>query len=443
MMRAWPPATTSMLSRQAIVVVVVVLLVLFFVGGRSRCEAETLETASLHVDYSVARRMPDTLFGLFFEEINHAGSGGLWAELVSNRAHGYDLSLSLSLLLNDSLLPPPSPYLHLHHLRCFSRPDPPPPHPPHRRRHPTASIYRPRPPLPVYAAPMNCSSLHNPPIPRQIHSTAPPQPNTLIHSPSVSPAAGEESQKEEEEAHRRRDARDSPATSFWLGVVLKLEPTHQTLTHGPSLSQNPVAVRIEVVCDDCPACGVGIYNPGFWGMIIRIGGVDGFTHMLKWIAKSGIKFCLLLAHGTCRTSRLELTTRRRGVIWLDQVSLIPSETYKGHGFRQELMYMLLDLKPRFLWFPGGCFVEGNWLKNVFRWKETIGPWEERPGHYGDVWHYWTDDGLGYYEFLQTWVLLQSGCSTLDAIDSLEFARGSKESTWGSVRAAMGHLNHSH
>uniref|UniRef100_A0A0E0R3R3 non-reducing end alpha-L-arabinofuranosidase n=1 Tax=Oryza rufipogon TaxID=4529 RepID=A0A0E0R3R3_ORYRU len=282
-------AEMSMLSRQAIVVVVV-FLVLFFVGGGSRCEAETLETASLHVDYSVARRMPDTLFGLFFEEINHAGSGGLWAELVSNRG---------------------------------------------------------------FEAGANTSNI---------------DPWSII---------GDES-------------------------------------------------SVHVVCDDCPAGGVGIYNPGFWGMIIRIGGVDGFTHMLKWIAKSGIKFCSLLAHGTCRTSRLELTTRRRGVIWLDQVSLMPSETYKGHGFRQELMYMLLDLKPRFLRFPGGCFVEGNWLKNAFRWKETIGPWEERPGHYGDVWHYWTDDGLGYYDFLQ------------DAIDSLEFARGSKESTWGSVRAAMGH-----
>uniref|UniRef100_A0A0E0MC28 Legume lectin domain-containing protein n=1 Tax=Oryza punctata TaxID=4537 RepID=A0A0E0MC28_ORYPU len=62
-----------MLSRQAIVVV---FLVLFFVGG-SRCEAETLETAFLYVDYSVARRIPDTLFGLFFKEINHAGTGGL------------------------------------------------------------------------------------------------------------------------------------------------------------------------------------------------------------------------------------------------------------------------------------------------------------------------------------------------------------------------------
>lgn len=53
-----------------------------------------------------------------------------------------------------------------------------------------------------------------------------------------------------------------------------------------------------------------------------------------------------------------------------------------------------------LYILGGCFVEGEWLRNAFRWKETVGPWEQRPGHFGDVWMYWTDDGLGYFEFLQ-------------------------------------------
>jgi hypothetical protein len=24
---------------------------------------------------------------------------------------------------------------------------------------------------------------------------------------------------------------------------------------------------MEVLCNDCPAGGVGIYNPGFWGMV--------------------------------------------------------------------------------------------------------------------------------------------------------------------------------
>jgi alpha-N-arabinofuranosidase len=114
---------------------------------------------------------------------------------------------------------------------------------------------------------------------------------------------------------------------------------------------------------------------------------------------------------------------------------------QGHGFRNALISMLLDLRPRFLRFPGiffvfkishwnpqclrplfdlttshclsicipfsyftgGCFVEGNFLKNAFRWKDTVGPWEERPGHFGDVWQYWTDDGLGYYELLQVFL----------------------------------------
>jgi hypothetical protein len=29
--------------------------------------------------------VPDTLYGIFFEEINHAGEGGLYAEMVLNR----------------------------------------------------------------------------------------------------------------------------------------------------------------------------------------------------------------------------------------------------------------------------------------------------------------------------------------------------------------------
>uniref|UniRef100_A0A804UGC4 Alpha-L-arabinofuranosidase 1 catalytic domain-containing protein n=2 Tax=Zea mays TaxID=4577 RepID=A0A804UGC4_MAIZE len=93
----------------------------------------------------------------------------------------------------------------------------------------------------------------------------------------------------------------------------------------------------------------------------------------------------LVAKGTNRTSRLQITTNKKGVVWFDQVSLMPEDTYKGHGFRTELISMILDLKPRFLRFPGGCFVEGDWLRNAFRWRESIGPWEERPGHFGGVW----------------------------------------------------------
>ncbi|RZB47583.1 Alpha-L-arabinofuranosidase 2, partial [Glycine soja] len=48
------------------------------------CFAEQTSTLIVDAKGSV-RKIPDTFFGAFFEEINHAGAGGLWAELVRNR----------------------------------------------------------------------------------------------------------------------------------------------------------------------------------------------------------------------------------------------------------------------------------------------------------------------------------------------------------------------
>ncbi|KAM0832690.1 hypothetical protein ACQ4PT_064741 [Festuca glaucescens] len=337
-------------------------------------DLDLAKTAVLEVNTSwvVARKIPQTLFGLFFEEINHAGAGGIWAELVSNRgfeAGGLNTPSNIdpwSIIGDESSI-----YVQTERASCFSK--------------------------------------------------------------------------------------------------------------------NIIALRMEVHCDECPAGSVGIYNPGFWGMNIEEGKTYNLVMYIRSMEPVELTASLtcfdglqniasadivdnnvsdwrkielqLFARGTCRTSRFELTTSKRGVIWIDQVSLMPSDTYKGHGFRKELIHMLMDLRPQFLRFPGGCFVEGDWLRNAFRWRETIGPWEERPGHYGDVWKYWTDDGLGYYEFLQLaedlgaepiWVF-NAGISHNDEVDtttlapfvedvlnSIEFARGSSESTWGSIRAAMGH-----
>ncbi|KAF3603593.1 hypothetical protein F2Q69_00038823 [Brassica cretica] len=50
-------------------------------------QEDTKPAVTLQVNASngAGRFIPETLFGIFFEEINHAGAGGLWAELVSNR----------------------------------------------------------------------------------------------------------------------------------------------------------------------------------------------------------------------------------------------------------------------------------------------------------------------------------------------------------------------
>ncbi|KAI3889271.1 hypothetical protein MKX03_003948 [Papaver bracteatum] len=255
--------------------------------------------------------------------------------------------------------------------------------------------------------------------------------------------------------------------------------------------RNKIAVRMDVLCENegCPPGGVGIYNPGYWGMNIEngktynvvfhvrsLGSVDlsvslASTNRSQILASSNFiasssevlnwkKLEVQLeASGSDHSARLQFTTSKKGVIWLDQVSAMPVDTYKGHGFRKELVQMIANLKPGFIRFPGGCFVEGSWLRNAFRWKESVGPWEERPGHFNDVWHYWTDDALGYFEYLQlaedlgslpVWVI-NNGISHREQIstsailpfvqemlESIEFARGNAKTKWGSVRAAMGH-----
>lgn len=365
------------------------LLACFFIGLSNFCKCHEAhdhhlrlnQTAELLVNASesASRSIPDTLFGIFFEEINHAGAGGLWAELVNNR--GFEAG--------------------------------------------------------------------------------------GLHTPSnIDP---------------------------WN--VIGDESTVQVWTELSScFERNKVALRMEVLCDDdssnvCPTGGVGIYNPGYWGMNIEEGktykvalytrSLDAINVSVSLTSSDGSEVLassyivsdasvvnnwtkmevMLKATGSNSKSRLQLTTIRKGVIWFDQVSAMPTDTYKGHGFRPDLMEKLISLEPRFIRFPGGCFVEGEWLRNAFRWKETIGPWEERPGHFGDVWMYWTDDGLGYLEFLQlaedlgaapVWVI-NNGISHRDEVspssiapfvqemlDSIEFARGEANSTWGFVRAAMGH-----
>ena len=75
------------------------------------------------------------------------------------------------------------------------------------------------------------------------------------------------------------------------------------------------------------------------------------------------------------------------------VSLFPADTYKGHPVPRDLAEMLAAMKPAFVRFPGGCYVEGNELCDAFRWKKTIGDIAERPGHY-NLWGYYSNDGSG-------------------------------------------------
>ncbi|TWT30276.1 Extracellular exo-alpha-L-arabinofuranosidase precursor [Posidoniimonas corsicana] len=168
---------------------------------------------------------------------------------------------------------------------------------------------------------------------------------------------------------------------------------------------------------------------------------------------------------TTDDASLVVTTTGRGKLCLDMVSLFPSNTFKGHknGLREDLAQSLADLNPKFFRFPGGCIAHGHSLQNAYRWKDTVGDVAERRPNW-NRWGYHQTYGLGYFEYFQLCedigahplpvvpVGVSCGfnqpyqCVPLDelhtwvqdALDLIEFANGPADSTWGKVRAEMGH-----
>ena len=74
---------------------------------------------------------------------------------------------------------------------------------------------------------------------------------------------------------------------------------------------------------------------------------------------------------------LQILVLTTGDLDIDMVSLMPQDTYKGHGLRKDLAQALADLQPKFMRFPGGCVVHGggDGFWDTYRWKTTIGPKE--------------------------------------------------------------------
>jgi alpha-L-arabinofuranosidase len=151
-----------------------------------------------------------------------------------------------------------------------------------------------------------------------------------------------------------------------------------------------------------------------------------------------------------------------GRIWVDYVSLMPRKTFMGHGLRQDIAQTLADLKPSFIRWPGGCIVEGISMENRVRWKESIGDRIARPGQF-DMWGYHNSYNFGYHEFLQFcedvgatgMYVANAGLSCTvrngdyyemdeldviidDILDAIEYAIGGTDTEWGAERAKNGH-----
>ena len=230
--------------------------------------------------------------------------------------------------------------------------------------------------------------------------------------------------------------------------------------------------------------GEGVANDGFWG----IPATPNTTYQISFYAKADANFTGSLQIGiesnldkkvfaqtrvpaltgewkkysgtlktgnisSSLTNSLAIRAQGTGTIWLTQVSLFPP-TYKNrpNGLRIDLMEKMAAMRPKFLRFPGGNYLDPG----HYQWKDTIGPLDQRPDGPG-AWGYRSSYGLGILEFLywcedlgmepvlgvtdgRPWLPDNGDVAPLiqDALDEIEYVSGGVNTKWGALRAAHGH-----
>ena len=375
--------------------------------------AHSQQSATVIIDAAEQKaKVSPTLHGIFFEEISHAGEGGLYAELIQNRGFE-ERRLPPGTVLKDGFIVP-------------SR-----------------------------------------------------TPHFMMPNNGVSDWKLEWSLKSE-----------WPAWS--LSTTGNSKASLSLTQNKPLNNATPNSLQIDIISKTANE-KVNLINEGYWGINTIAGNVyncsfyirtnekykgavtaslqadDGTalaaytftnTNNKNWKKYS----CTLKAIKNNPKAKFVLSFEQTGTVWIDFVSLFPAKTFmnRSNGLRKDLAQYIAGLKPAFIRWPGGCFVEGINIENAHNWKNTIGPIEKRPGTYSP-WGYWSSDGFGYHEYLQfcedinatalyvfnvgisceyrsgTYVPEDSMGSYLqNALDAIEYAIGPVTSKWGKLRAANGH-----
>lgn len=290
----------------------------------------------------------------------------------------------------------------------------------------------------------------------------------------------------------------SPGYSIGRISVETVHPIHLNNLHYIVLDIEHVGKEIQYTGDS----GVGIKNVGFNGMVIKSGEKYNLSLFARQLSEKPIELLVSLQSPSGKTKYAEnnisissndwkkykssftvtedsdsaslvILAITEGELALDVISLFPEKTFKNrpNGLRADLAQILADMKPKFVRFPGGCLVHGDGLGNMYRWKNTIGPIEERKAQ-RNIWGYHQTAGLGYFEYFQfcedigakpipilpaavscqnsggTWRIGGTGQKAIpidempeyiqEVLDLIEWANGSVTSTWGAKRADAGH-----
>lgn len=341
-------------------------------------------------------KVSPTLWGVFYEEINHSGDGGIYAELLQNRAFE-EMQVAAGATMEGDVMVTPKGFKH-------------------------GKWYK-----------------------SELHAWSPVADGgakVSIALDDANPLNGQTPHSLRLEVSRI-GARAGVANEGYWGMSVKAGASYDLSFYARAAGAQTITARLE------SADGKSVYAES------EVPGVAG-----DWRRYA----CKVSATGTDPKARLTLCVSIPGTVWFDVVSLFP-KTFKDrpNGMRQDLVEKLLDLKPAFFRFPGGCVVEGVTLENRIQWKRTIGDIASRPGRW-NLWGYHNTEGMGFHEYLQLcedlgsepMYVVNAGLSCAyrheeavtrsedlqpfiqDTLDALEYANGPATSKWGALRAKNGH-----
>ncbi len=383
------------------------LTALLLVSGG--CTPDEEPEATIRID--LARRgadIPASMYGIFFEEINHAGDGGLYAELIQNRGFEDSSVPEGYTVKGDRIFPPTDRANHL----TGARP------------HPDLSFRWNPDPIPAWRFEQLEGSGASAELTREYPLN------------EASPTALKVTLPEK--------GRISLSNcGFWgmniekgKGYYLRMNTSNGNRFEGRAI--------LKLVAED----GTELCN--------RPLAIDPDR---TWCEYTG----QLTATGSDPHARFVIELEGTGTLLLDYVSLFP-ETFRNriNGLRNDIAQTLEALHPAFVRWPGGCIVEGIDLSNRIEWKKTIGDPKNRPGIY-DTWGYRATMGFGYHEFLQFCEDIGAagmfvcnagiGCQgrvgdacreedldafIQDALDAIDYALGDGTTEWSHKRVENGH-----
>jgi len=259
---------------------------------------------------------------------------------------------------------------------------------------------------------------------------------------------------------------------------------------GPSLALTH-SVKLEVIKADAKS-PAGLLNEGYWGIAVRpntryagsfyakshsdaalpvtvalVADQSGQVLATATVPVTGTawkQYKFELRSGAAAPStenHFEITVDRPATLWLQLVSLFPPTYHdRPNGNRIDIMEKLAAMRPSFLRFPGGNYLEGDRIENRFDWKKMIGPLVDRPTH-PTTWSYHSSDGMGLLEYLewcedlqmQPLLAVYGGYSlggqavkpgpdlesyVQDALDEIEYVTGGPDTKAGALRVRDGH-----